>query len=202
MNIEYEATFTKIDKKETREKLKKAGAKLLRPEFLQTRSVFSLPKGNEIDGGWIRVRDEGDKITMALKICAKTEKIEDQKEIEFEISDFKKAERFLRDIGCEKKAFQENKREIWQLDDVEICLDEWPFLEPFVEIEADSEKKVKQVAQKLGFDYVKAKFCSADYLFKEKYNVPLDVINNQIPRVTFNMKNPLEKFRIRNSAAR
>ena len=112
MDIEYEATFTKIDKKETREKLKRAGAKLIRPEFLQTRSVFTLPKGHEIEGGWIRVRDEGDKITMALKICAKTEKIEDQKELEFKVSDFLKAEHFLQKIGCEKKAFQESKREI------------------------------------------------------------------------------------------
>jgi len=190
MDVEYEATFTKIDKKETREKLKRAGAKLIRPEFLQTRSVFTLPKGHEIEGGWIRVRDEGDKITMALKICAKTEKIEDQKELEFKVSDFLKAEHFLQKIGCEKKAFQESKREIWRFDDVEICLDEWPFLEPFVEIEADSEKKVKRAAQKLGFDYAKAKFCSADYLIKEKYNIPLDMINNQTPRITFDMKNP------------
>jgi hypothetical protein len=40
MNIEYEATFYPIDKDEMRGRLKKAGAKLIRPEFLQKRDVF------------------------------------------------------------------------------------------------------------------------------------------------------------------
>ncbi len=172
-----------------REKLKKAGAKLIRPEFLQTRNIFNLPEGHEIKGGWIRVRNEGDKITMSLKICAKAEKIEDQKEIGIQVSDFEKAGQILRAIGCKKAAFQETKREIWRLGGVEISVDEWPFLEPFVEIEADSEKKVKQAVQKLGFDYAKAKFCSIDFLYAEKYNLPLDQINGT-PRATFDMENP------------
>ena len=190
MEIEYEATFINIDKDEIRERLKKAGAKLISPEFLQTRIVYNLPKGHEIEGSWIRVRSERDKITMSLKICAKTEKIEDQKEIELEISSFEKADQFLETLGCKKKAFQENKREIWQLQDVEICIDEWPFLEPFVEIEAKSEQAVKQATQKLGFDYEKAKFCSIDFLHAEKYNISTDVINNDIPKLIFDMENP------------
>ncbi len=68
MDIEYEATFPNIDKKEVREKLKKVGAKLVKPEFMQRRFVFHLPKSYEIKGGWLRVREEGDKITMTLKI--------------------------------------------------------------------------------------------------------------------------------------
>ncbi len=190
MEVEYEATFLNIDKSEMRKKLEKAGAKLVKAEFLQKRTVFLLPKSNEIEGAWIRVRDEQDKITMSVKICARTEKIEDQKEIEFKISDFKKANDFLETIGCQKKAFQESKREIWQFKDVEISLDEWPFLEPFVEIESSNEEKVKEFAEKLGFDYKNARFCSTDYLYSEKYNLPLDLINNETPLIVFDMKNP------------
>jgi adenylate cyclase class 2 len=65
MNIEYEATFVDIDKKEVRNRLRKAGAELIRPEFLQKRVVFHLPKSHEIKGGWLRVRDEGERITMS-----------------------------------------------------------------------------------------------------------------------------------------
>ncbi len=68
MEIEYEATFTNISKEVIRQKLQDAGATLVKPEFLQKRSVFKLPTGHEIKGGWLRVRDEGDKITMSLKI--------------------------------------------------------------------------------------------------------------------------------------
>lgn len=190
MNIEYEAKFLNIDKDEVRERLKKIGAEIVRPEFLQKRNVYLLPKGHEIEGGWVRLRNEGDKITLALKVCAKTEKIEDQKEIEIKVSDFEKTAAILENIGCVKKSFQETKREIWRMDGVEICLDEWPFLEPFIEIESDSEERVKKAAEKIGFDYKKAKFCSVDYLCAEKYGISLDKINNYTPEIIFNMKNP------------
>jgi len=68
MIIEYEATFIDINKDEIRERLKKVNAKLIKPEFLQKRSVFDFPPGKEVKGGFIRVRDEGDKITLTLKI--------------------------------------------------------------------------------------------------------------------------------------
>jgi len=192
MNIEYEATFVNIDKKEVRNRLRESGAELIRPEFLQKRIVFHLPKGHEIKGGWLRIRDEGKRITMSLKVVDGN-KIENQKEMLLEVNDFMKAQQFLTAIGCRKKAFQENKREIWQLDDVEITIDEWPFLEPFVEIEGKAEKLVKSACRKLGFDYSKALFCSIDTLYANKYGFSTEVINNQTPRICFNMKNPFLK---------
>jgi len=192
MKIEYEATFPNIDKNGIRGKLRKAGAKLIRSEFLQKRVVFNLPKGKEISGGWIRIRNEGDKITMSLKIV-NGEKIEDQKEICLKIDNIKEAELFLTTIGCEKKSYQENKREIWKLDNVEITIDEWPFLEPFVEIEGKSEEAVKLACKKIGLNYSKAKFCSTDILYSEKYGLPLDVINNQTSKIVFGGKNPFKK---------
>jgi len=189
MNIEYEATFVDIDKKEVRNRLRKAGAELIRPEFLQKRVVFHLPKGHEIKGGWLRVRDEGKRITMSLKVVDGN-KIENQKEMLLEVNDFMKAEQFLIAIGCQKKAFQESKREIWRLGGVEITIDEWPFLEPFVEIEGKTEKLVKSASGKLGFDYAKALFCSIDTLYANRYGFSPKVINNQTPRICFDMKNP------------
>lgn len=188
MEIEYEAVFANINKEDIRQRLKRADAKLVQAEILQKRINFHLPKGNEISGGWIRVRDEGSKITMSLKIV-KAGKIENQKEICLNVDNFEKAKMFLEMIGCEKKSYQETKREIWQLDDVEIMIDEWPFLEPFVEIEASSEQSVKTAAQKLGFDYKKALFCAVDTLYRKKYDISEDVIN-QTPRISFKMQNP------------
>lgn len=190
MKIEYEATFINIDKEKIRKKLKEVDAKLINPEFLQRRVVFNLPKGHEIKGGWLRIRDEGDRITMSLKVVDGG-KIENQKEVCLEVNDFQKAELLLTAIGCKKKAYQENKREIWILEDAEITINEWPFLEPFVEIEGESEGLVKKVSEKLGFNYGKALFCSIDVLYHKKYGIPLDVINNQIPEITFDGPNPL-----------
>ena len=189
MKIEYEATFINIDKQDIRERLGEIGGKLIRPEFLQKRIVFSLPKECKIKGGWARVRDEGDKITMSLKIVDGTG-IKSQKEICLKVDSLEKAEELLTLLGCRKKAYQENKRELWGIDGVEVTIDEWPFLEPYVEIEGESEESVKYVTEKLGFNYKEALFCSTDTIYSKKYNISEDIINNQTPKIVFEMKNP------------
>ena len=193
VDIEYEATFLNIDKDEIRDRLKKSGAKLIKPEFLQKRVIFDLP-GKSGTGSWLRVRDEKDRITMSFK-SIEGSKIEDQKEINLVINDFGKGAEFLETIGCKRKSYEETKREIWNIDNVEICIDEWPFLEPFVEIEGKSEKEVKEVSEKLGFDYSKAWFCAVGLIYSKKYNISIEVIDNKIPKIVFNMESPFLKFK-------
>ncbi|MEK9131227.1 MAG: CYTH domain-containing protein, partial [Patescibacteria group bacterium] len=142
MKIEYEATFTEVDVEWVRGRLKTVGAALVKPNFLQKRVVFNFPKGNEVKGGWARVRDEGDKVTMSVKIVD-GDKITDQKEAQIVVDDFDGAVSLLTMVGCIPKAYQETRRELWTLDGVEITIDEWPFLPPFVEIEGASEEVVK-----------------------------------------------------------
>lgn len=193
MKIEYEATFANIDKNDVRKRLKRIGAVLKKPEFLQKRITFNLPKGNEIDGGWLRVRDEEDRITMTLKVV-NGNKIHNQKETTLKVDNFDEAVKFLEGVGCQKKSYQETKRELWTLDNVEIAIDEWPFLEPYVEVEGNSEMEVREVSEKIGFDYSKALFCCVSTLYSMKYGVPEEFINNKIPEITFESKNPFEKI--------
>ncbi len=95
MKTEYEATFPNVDKDEIRRKLKKLGSELVKKEFLMKRVTFNLPSNER--GKWLRIRDEGDKITMSLKsIEGDGKKIEGQKEIYLEINDFKSAESILK----------------------------------------------------------------------------------------------------------
>lgn len=189
MQVEYEATFVDVDKDEVRARLKKAGAKLERPEFLMTRRVFNFPKGHEDGHSWARVRDEGDRITMSIKTVSGRE-IDDQKEILLEVDSMDKAAEFLKKLGCQEKAFQESRRELWMLDGVEITIDEWPFLEPFVEVEGKSEEAVRAVSQKIGFDYAHAFFGAVGTLYCRKYNVSEDIPNMGIPRIAFGDPNP------------
>lgn len=189
MDIEYEATFPNVNKESIRQKLAQAGATLVRPEFLQKRTTFSFPSGHEVKGGWARVRDEGNKITMSVKVVDGSN-ITDQKESCLTIDSFSEGVEFLKLLGCQEKAYQETKRELWILDGVEITIDEWPFLEPFVEVEGKSEAEVKAVAEKAGFIWSEAKFCVVGTLYEEKYNIPEDVINNHTPKIVFNMENP------------
>jgi len=181
MEIEYEASFININKDEIRSGLKKARAKMIYPEFLMKRYVWDLPKGHEIYGAWIRVRQEFDKITMSVKIVPNDKHIENQKETCITVDSFEAAKEIIDTIGCQKQAYQESKRELWILDGVEITIDEWPFLEPFVEVEGPSEKIVKEVSEKIGFDYSKAIFGSVDFQYAKKYNTTIEEINKNTP---------------------
>jgi len=188
MQTEFEAKFTNINKDRIRGYLKKLNAKLIKPEFFQKRIAFHLPK-KTVKRGYLRVREEGDKVTISLKYVI-GRKIEDQKETQLVVDSFENAVSLLRNIGCEMKAYQETKRELWQLNGVDITIDEWPFLEPFIEIEGKSENAVRSVSQKLGFDYKKAVFGAVDTLYNQKYGVPKDIINNHTPEITFSGRNP------------
>ncbi|NTU69386.1 CYTH domain-containing protein [bacterium] len=191
MNIEYEATFIDINKDDIRDKLRSIGAKLIKPEFMQKRHVFSLPKNHKLKNGWVRVRDEGDKITMSLKDVGS--KIHEQKEARLVVNDYNEAVTFIEKLGFPAKAYQESLRELWVLGGVEITIDTWPFLDPIVEVEGVSEEAVKTVSKELGFNWSQAKFCSADTLYKEKYNISEDIVNNHTPKLIFEMKNPFVK---------
>ena len=185
--------FENIDKETIRKKLEEIGAEKIQDETLMTRSVFYLPKNDNLNGEWLRVREEGDKTTMSLKVL-EGKKIEGQKEICLTIDNAPNAENLLEYIGCKKKAYQETKREIWVLEGVEICIDEWPFLEPYVEIEGKSKDVVRDVAEKLGFNWEDAIFESVDYQYNKKYGISREDVCDKIPKITFD-ENPFENFK-------
>lgn len=189
METEWEVKFLNINKDELRKKLRALKAKLVKPESLYKRAVFFLPKGHEIKGGWLRVRDEGDKITMSLKVVTNG-KVDAQQEVMVVVDNYDKARQLLTKIGCVEKAYQETKREIWQLGETEITIDEWPYLEPYVEIEGPSEEVIKRVSGILGFNYNQGIFGAVDQVISKKYEIPENVINNEISRIVFNEPNP------------
>lgn len=190
MNTEFEATFIDLNINEIREKLKNLGATLVHLEKMMKRIVFHPPA--YIPGGWMRVRDEGDKITLTLKIVGE-DKIENQKEIELVIDSFDEGVRLLETIGAKRKAYQETKREKWQYQDCEVTIDTWPGLEPFIEIEsAESEDTVKAAARDLDLDYSQAIFGSVGLIYEKKLGIPFETINDQMSKLTF--KNPPIRF--------
>lgn len=189
METEYEATFWPIGKDESRAKLEAAGAKRVYPERLMRRVTFSLPPPLASIHRWARVRDEGDRVTMSVKQVS-GDGIEGQKEVMVVIDDFTQGVVLLKALGCLEKAYQETKRELWMLDGIEVTIDEWPFLEPFIEIEGASESAVQMVAGKLGFDWKDARFCAVGTLYRERYGKTENYINNDTPRIVFDGQNP------------
>lgn len=178
MQTEIEAKWLDIDLELMRGKLNDIGATLINPERLMTRSVFDFPdKRLGKIGGWVRVRNEGDKTTLSYKQHnART--LHGTKEISVIVDDFDATCDFLTTIGLVSKSFQETKRESWKMGDVEIELDTWPWIPSFLEIEATSESSLRSVVEKLGLDYDKALYGSVEPVYQTIYNVTEDEINN------------------------
>ncbi|MBL1433961.1 class IV adenylate cyclase [Candidatus Wolfebacteria bacterium] len=194
MITEFEATFINIDKDEFRTTLKNAGASLIRSEYKQKRVNFDLQNFGRDFWEWARVRDEGDKITMAYKNVPLNSSIDQQKEIEFEISDMEAGIEFLSTLGARMTNYSETLRERWDLDGVEIDIDTWPHLDPFVEIEGKSEKEVREAAAKLNFDWNDAMFCGAGRIYEMVYGTHPDKLSKKEPiRLTFEDPNPFLK---------
>ena len=72
-------------------------------------------------------------------------------------------------IGLQVKSSQESRREAWQLGSAEIVLDEWPWLDPYIEIEATDEATVRRVAGELGFDWTAAVFGDVMAAYRAQY---------------------------------
>ncbi len=96
---------------------------------------------------YIRIRDEGHKITMTTK----TKAVNTQFPIENEIiiDDFDQAVNILYSLGCKKKYYYEKIREIWNLKDTEVVFDTNPGLPERMEIEAKSKKILDTIVNHL-----------------------------------------------------
>lgn len=172
MQTEFEAKFPKIAKDEIREKLKGLGAELVFAERKFIRMTFDTPE-LRAKNAWVRLRDEGDKITMTFKIVEDEKSASGMKEVEFVISDIKSAKSLLEQLGLKHKGYEENLREEWKLGEVLFEIDTWPLIDPYLEIEAPSEEIVKNYFEILQLDYSKAYFGSADILYRDMYGIEI-----------------------------
>ena len=171
MAQEIEAKILNIDIEKLEEKLSVIGAKKI-CEKLFKMITFDYP-GFPMDreAAWVRLRDEGDKITLAYKkrlgVMDLNKGINDSgmEEIEVEVSDFNLTVQFLLKLGLIVKFSQEKKRITWQKNSVTYDIDTWPRLAPYLEIEGDTWEAVDMAITKLGFDLKDKVICSATQIY-------------------------------------
>jgi adenylate cyclase, class 2 len=170
MKTEIEAKFLDVDFDEIRAKLTKLGATLEQPMRLMRRYTFDNAYMKRGKDSFVRVRDEGSKVTATYKQFDSLS-LHGTKEIEIEVNDFEQTVSLMREIGAgeDNHSYQESKRETWRLDQAEIVLDEWPWLKPYIEIEGDTEEAVRQTADLLGLSWDDAAFGDVMVAYRAEY---------------------------------
>jgi adenylate cyclase class 2 len=168
MITEFEAVFSPVDKEEMREKIKSIWGKCTKVNTLMKRVVFENPINPH--HSYLRVRDEWWKITCCMKtVDTWNLHIWSVKELETQVDDFDTMKNMFMWLGLKRKAYQETYREIWEIArEIEIMIDEWPGLRPFIEIEWANEEQVKKYAELLGCDYSEAIFWTVDQIYKKE----------------------------------
>jgi adenylate cyclase class 2 len=135
MKTEIEVKFLNINLDAMRQKLEEAGATLEQPMRLMRRVLIEQPQ-HKAEHSFLRIRDQGDKTTLCFKRRSDPEmqRIDDTMEIEVEVGSFDDTVELFKEAGWPYTTYQENKRETWKLGDVEIVIDEWPWIPPQIEM--------------------------------------------------------------------
>lgn len=183
MKTEIEAKFLNVDFDGIRQRLEERGAVCTQSMRLMRRVIIET-EALEAKNGFVRVRDEGDKVTLTYKQVDE-DSLTGAKEIEVVVSDFDQTVALLSQAGLPQTSFQESRRETWKIGDIEVVLDEWPWLNPYIEIEGMSEEAVKQVASELGFDWSAAVFGRVTSAYQAQYPKGDADKLVTIPRVAF-----------------
>ncbi len=183
---EKEVKFLNVNKEELESKIAGLGA-TKEGDYFYKREVFDYPDFRlDKNGAWLRLRDEGNRITLSYKqrlgIKSEDGSISDEsmKEVEIVVNDFEKTAVLLKELGFIEKHYAENKRTRWIKDGVEFDIDTWPALEPYLEIESSTWEKVDEAIAWLGLDPKDKKIFSTNQIYKMKGMDIIDYI-----RLTF-----------------
>lgn len=194
MQAEIEAKFLDVDIKTVRSRLKIAGAVLEQPMRTMRRVVIEQPH-HIAERSFIRIRDEGDKVTMAFKrkqAKLGEDTLSSTHEIETTVGDFDTAVRLFAEAGWKYRSYQESRREAWRYNGVEVAIDEWPWIRPYVEIEGKSENTVRDAAAQLGFLWENAIFSSVNSIYRRDFPAMTVHGISDIAEVRFGASVPLE----------
>jgi len=184
MPKEYEAKFLNIDIDAIKKILRKHGARKIHDPVKYRRYIFKRCEEKGDKPGFVRIRDEGNKVTMTTKVF---ENSKFPQEHEVVIGDtFEKGVEFLKSIGIDEKSYQETIREKWSHPLAhEIAFDIVPGLPVYMELDCTDETKLNKLVELLKLDKDNMHYGSYDKTFTEYYGIPSSVIIHKTPKLTF-----------------
>ena len=153
-NQENEVKFYLNDLAGFEKNLQGLGAELIQPRVHEVNLRFDTPQGDLSRAHRVlRLRqDEKVRLTYKSPAAASQQEVSSRQEIEFEADSFENARLFLEALGYEVMVSYEKFRATYQLNTVQIMLDEMPFGN-FIEIEGPDPHSIQTVAAVLHLNW-------------------------------------------------
>ena len=119
---------------------------------------------------WIRLRRTGSKSTLTVKHVFDKNNSNIQKVGEYEIpvESVEETDALLTALGFAKRNVQEKIRTQYEYKGAEIDIDQWPHLEPYMEIESDDETIYDEIIDKCGYREQEIVSCNTEELYRRK----------------------------------
>ena len=170
MKNEIEIRLLNVDVDLFIKNITKLGAKKV-GSFFQRRYVYDFNPVNK--NKWIRLRTNGEKTTLTIKEIVDRDAIDGTRELEMEVSDFETTGSILNELGYFHRNYQENYREIYTLNDVEISIDSWPLIPTYVELEAQSEDNINSLLRVIEYDKNDATTLDVVSIYQKIYGIDI-----------------------------
>jgi adenylate cyclase class 2 len=152
-NQEIEAKFYVTGVSGIKVRLHEREAHLIQERILETNIRFDLPDARLRSKGQVLRLRRDTAARLTYKGGSQSDKgVLSRTEIEFTVGDFDKAKLFLEALGYRESLRYDKYREIYELDDCHIMLDELPYGH-FVEIEGDSVDSIQKLAARLQLNW-------------------------------------------------
>lgn len=177
-HLEVEVKFLASDLEIVRAKLLVVGAQLTHARVHERNVRFDTPDGELLGKAQLLRLRQDSRVRLTFKGPAAADVMSEAKvreEIEVTVNDFDNMSLILQRLGFEPLQVYEKYRETYQLDDVEVVLDEMPFGR-FVELEG-TEADIRQAASTLGFDWsrrILVNYLAMMAYFKVVFQLPFD----------------------------
>ena len=151
--LEQEVKFWLGQPAELEARLKALGAQLVQERIFELNLRFDNPARQLSNAHKVLRLRQDQKVRLTFKgpgdlsrdICAR-------EELEVEVSDFKTAQEILETLGYQVVVIYEKYRSAYNLEDIEVSLDEMPFGN-FSEVEGPDEASIHAAADKLGLSW-------------------------------------------------
>lgn len=155
MDIEIEVKFYLADPSGLRRRLIDMGATQTHPQVFETNLRFDTPEMELRKKAQVLRLRQDQKARLTFKGPGElVNGVLTRQEIEFEVSEFQTAKRFLESLGYRVFMTYEKIRENFTFKGVQVSLDEMPYGH-FTELEGQSPQQIQKVAGLLGLDWAR-----------------------------------------------